>query len=546
MLSKLHAQRLFTIPKANKCALQYLFNPLCTTTESTQLAESPKLPPLSQLFKTKGKVPPAEDSDDDFVIPSLANWVETRKLDDNHDEDVKRYISESTDSDLDEISKILQNRYPSPENVVQALKGCSFNVTDSMVERLLKRYNNDWVPAFGVFNWAKEQTDYKHSPQLYNSIVEILGKAKKFRLMWELVEEMDQLGGYISLLTMAKVIRKLARAGMYKEAIEAFQGIEKYGVKKDVSALNILVEALVKENSVENAHEVVSDIQKSIPLNAHTYNILIYGWCKARKLDNAKKTMEEMERNGFCPDVVSYTCLIKSYCGDKDFRKVDKILDEMQEKGCKPNIITYTVIMHALGKAKEITAALGVYERMKKDGCVPDAPFYSSLIYTLSTAGRLKDARDVFEDMPNQGVTRDLLTYNTMITCLCGHSQEEAALKLLKQMVEEDYCKPDLKTYAPLLKMCCRKKRMKVLSFLLNHMLKNDVSIEAGTYSLLVNQLWKNGKVEEACSFFEEMVSKGFVLKDSTFKMLKEGLEAKNMVEARKKIEELMCQANNK
>lgn len=539
MLSK--SRRLLSIPKAHDFGIHILpFKPLCTTTESTEVAESPKLPSLSQLFNPKMKTPATEEPDD-FVIPSLANWVETQKLNDQN-EVCQRFLGSTEDSDLDEISRILQNRYSSPENVAEALNGCSLDVSNTMVERLLKRYHNDWVPAFGIFKWAKTQTGYVHSPELYNSMVDILGKAKKFQIMWDLVEEMEQLGGYVSMVTMTRVIRRLAGAEMYKEAIEAFQGIDRYGVSKDVSSLNILLEALVKANRVEDAHEVVSQFQKLIPLNSHSYNIMLLGWCKFRKLDNAKRTMEDMEKNGFGPDVVSYTCLIKAYSRDKDFRKVDEILAEMHEKGCKPNTVTYTVIMHALGKAKQINEALEVYVKMKRNGCVPDASFYGSLIFVLGRAGRLKDARDVFEDVTKQGVPRDLLIYNTMISCLCEHSQEEAALKLLKQM-EEDSCKPDLKTYGPLFRMCCRKKRMKVLDFLLNHMLKNDVSIEVGTYSLLVHGLCKSGKVVEACSFFEEMVSKGFVPKDSTFKILKEGLEAKCMVEAKGRIEKLMLQA---
>lgn len=533
-------QKLVSIPKAKIFVLRGLpCKALCTATESTHAAESPKLPSLSRLFNPGAPATEEEDSDD-FVIPSLANWVETQKLNDQGGV-FKRFLGDGNDSDLEEISRILQKRHSSPEGVAEALSGCSLVVSNAVVERLLKRYHNDWVSAFGIFSWAKTRTGYVHSPELYDSMVDILGKAKKFQLMWGLVEEMEQLGGYVSVATMIKVIRRLAGAGMHKEAIEAFQGIDRYGISKDVSGLNVLLEALVKEHSVEHAHEVVSQYEKLIPLNIHSYNIMLHGWCKFRKLDNAKKTMEDMERNGFRPDVVSYTCLIKAYCVDKDFRKVDELLAEMNEKGCKPNIVTYTVVMHALGKAKQINEALEVYEKMKRNGCVPDASFYSSLIFILGRAGRLKYACDVFEDMTKQGVTRDSLTYNTMISCLCEHSKEEDALKLLQQM-EEDSCKPDLKTYAPLLKMCCRKRRMKVLTFLLNHMLRNDVSIEVGTYSLLVHGLCKSGKVEEACSFFEEMVSRGFVPKDSTFKLLKEVLEAKHMVEAKGKVEELMLQ----
>ncbi|XP_057489733.1 pentatricopeptide repeat-containing protein At3g22670, mitochondrial-like [Actinidia eriantha] len=177
---------------------------------------------------------------------------------------------------------------------------------------------------------------------------------------------------------------------------------------------------------------------------------------------------------------------------------------------------------------------------MTQRGCVPD--FYSLLIYILSKAGRLNDARKVFEDMSKQGVRPDVVTYNSLITTPCEHLQEDIALKLLWEM-DTSWCNPDLRTYAPLLKMFCRKKRMKVLSFLLKCMFENDVSLELETYSLLVRGLGKCGKVEHACLFFEEMVSRGLVPKDCTSKILRKELERKGMVKAKAWVDELILQA---
>ncbi|PRQ35981.1 putative tetratricopeptide-like helical domain-containing protein [Rosa chinensis] len=536
MLTRLHNLKLHSTSKTHINALRYFLNPLCTTTE---VAESPDLPSWVKFFDTNHPNHAASD-DDDFVIPSLANWVETHNL--NHPTKPPKLSTSDTD-DLESISRILKIRYPSPENAAESLERYNFELSNGLVQRVLMRFSNDWVPALGFFIWAKRRTGYRHLPEAYNSMVDVLGKSKNFELMWDFVEEMDQIGdGFVSLETMTKVFRRLAKPGKHREAIEAFRGMERFGLSKDVVALNTLLNALVKERSVELAQEAFLEFKESIPVNAHSFNVLIHGWCKNRKLDIARNTMEEMERHGFRPDVFSYTCLVEAYCSDKDFRKVDEVLSEMKGKACEPNAVTYTIVMHALGKAREITKALEVYELMKGNGVVPDVSFYSSLIYILGKAGRLKDVQEVVEDMTKQGVKPDAMTYNTLISCACEHAQEEAALKLLKKM-EEDSCKPDVQTYAPLLKMCCRKKRMKVLYFLLDHMFKNDISIDAGTYALLVRGMCKNGKLKNACSFFEEMVLKSFVPKDSTYKMLIEELQGKSMEKEKKHIEELMLQA---
>lgn len=81
---------------------------------------------------------------------------------------------------------------------------------------------------------------------------------------------------------------------------------------------------------------------------------------------------------------------------------------------------------------------------------------------------------------------------------------------------------------------------MKVLDFLLSHMLNNDVSIDHTTYTLLVRGLCNSGKLEQACAFFEEMVLKGMIAKSSICTMLVEKLEKEDMIEAKQKVQELV------
>ncbi|KAF8090220.1 hypothetical protein N665_0482s0016 [Sinapis alba] len=373
-----------------------------------------------------------------------------------------------------------------------------------------------------------------------------LGKItnRNFDLMWALVDEMkSESSELVTLDTMSKVMRRLAKSGKYSEAVDAFLEMErKYDVGTDTNAMNSLMDALVKENSIEHAHEVFLKLFDTVKPDSRTFNILIHGFCKARRFDDARTMMDLMKVSGFGLDVVTYTSFVEGYCREGDFRKVNEILEEMQEKGVKPNVVTYTIVMHSLGKARQVAEALGVYEKMKDDGCVPDAKFYSSLIHILSKTGRFKDAVEIFEDMTKQGVSRDVLVYNTMISSAVHHSRDEMALRLLKRMEEEEeeLCSPNVETYAPLLKMCCQKKKIKLLGVLLHHMVRNDVSIDVATYILLIRGLCMSGKVEVACLFFEEAMRKGMVPRDSTCKMLVEELEKKGMGEAKLKIQSLV------
>lgn len=513
--------------------VENLRNSFCTITElvqdgeSLQTTESPDLPDWVKSGK---------QDDDDFVLPSISYWIENHKL------RSRKPNLEIVESDVDTIGKILKYQFESPDAVVEVLNGFQVEVTESLIEQILRRFCFDWIQALGSFKWAKSQNGFHCSPRLYDLMVDTMGKARKFSVMWDFVEEMKQLDGYITMNTMSKVIRRLAKAGKHDDAVEVFRGLERFGLRQDVSGMNMLMDALIKDRGVEYAENVFHEFKHVVLPDHHTFNILIHGWCKFRKADKAKTYVEEMQLHGFSPDAVTYTSFIEMYCEEKDFREVDATLNDMQQKGLCPTVVTYTIMMKAFGKAKETNRAFDVYEKMKQNGCVPDNSFYSTLILNLSKMGRLKDAQEVFDDMAKQGVTPDVVTYNSMISATVQHSKEEDALLLLKKM-EESELKPDLGTYVPLLKMCCSLKRMKVLSFLLNHMFKNNVSLDLGTYALLINRLSANGKIEKACSLFEESVDRGFLPTNTMYEKLVDLLQKKGMDIEKHRIQELMQRA---
>ncbi|CAH9123252.1 unnamed protein product [Cuscuta epithymum] len=525
----------------------FFSNRLCTLTGMSEVddlpktTESPDLPGWVKFpDKTKQGVSgiTEDDDDDDFVIPSLWDWIEKDKPS-RQEIDVDGLKNDAV-TDVDKISETLKNHFKSPDDVVQALDVFSVDVSEELVEKILKRFSFEWIKLYGFFKWVKLQSNFKFPSYLYNLLIDNLGKARNFVVMWEVVEEMSVLYG-ITLETVTVVIRRLAKAGQYDDAIGAIPRFEQFGVPKDTNMVNILIDALAKGGSVERAYDVYLQEKLHASPNLTTFNMLVHGWCKINDIEKAKRTIQDMVRHDFSPDSVTYTCLIEAYGREKDFRKVEATLDEMQRKGCPPNVVTYSIVMKAYGLAKEHNKALEIYEKMKENSLL-DAHAYGILISILYSSGRLGGSTDVFEDMAKQGITPNLQMFNVMIRHAAKSLKEEEALKLLKKM-EECQCKPDLDTYAPLLKMCCKLKRMKVLSFLIDHMHQNDVSLDLGTYALLISGLCRCGKHKRACSFFEQSVQKGILPTETMHKKLVQELEKKGIHEEKKYIEQLMIEA---
>ncbi|XVF43780.1 hypothetical protein PTKIN_Ptkin02bG0067900 [Pterospermum kingtungense] len=418
----------------------------------------------------------------------------------------------------------------------------AIQLSHGLIDKLLHRFNDDWKSALGAFRWAASCPGYKHSPQAYDMMVDILGKMKQMDRMKAFLEEMHQ-GHFVTLNTIAKVMRRFAGAGEWENAVRIFDELETFGLEKNTDSMNLLLDTLCKEKYVEEAREIFSLLKSHIAPNAHTFNIFIHGWCKINHIDEALWTIQEMRGHGCHPSVITYSTIIQFYCCQFNFRKVYEVLDEMAIQGCPPNIITHTTVMCSLSKAEKFEEALQIASRMKNAGCKPDTLFYNCLIHSLGRAGQVKEAVEVFEvEMPKTGVAPNTSTYNCMIAMLCHHAQLQKALTLLHDMENSKICIPEVQTYHPLLKSCFKAGKVdSLLSKLLNDMVnKHHLSLDISAYSLLIHGLCRANKTEWAYNLFEEMIRKEIKPKYRTCRLLLDEVKEKNMYDAAEKIEGFM------
>ncbi|KZV21582.1 pentatricopeptide repeat-containing protein mitochondrial-like [Dorcoceras hygrometricum] len=407
----------------------------------------------------------------------------------------------------------------------------SAEISCSLIDRLLNRFRDDWKSALGIFRWVKTCSADKPLPESYDKLVDILGKMKKMEMMMALVEEMngDHL---VSLNTVAKVMRRFAGAGEWKQAVKIFDELEKFGLKKNTESMNLLLDTLCKENRVEQARAIFLELKSHIPPNANTFNIFIHGWCKMKRIEEAYWTIQEIKGHGFRPSVISYSTIIQFYCFQCQFWKVYELLDEMEAQECPPNVVTFTTIMHCLTKAGEFKEALQVAERMKLAGCKPDVLFYNALIHTLRRAGFVEDAIYVFtKDMPHNKIIPNTSTFNTMIAMFCHHGQEQRAGQYLRDLENSPYCKPDVQSFYPLIKSCFKAgKTGDCLTKLLDSMVKkHHLCPDLATYTLLIHGLCRKNSCEWAYHLFRDMITQGLKPRYLTCSLLLKEIKEKKM-----------------
>lgn len=509
---------IFIARKCLKCTCFFLVPSISTSGKCSRALSSSRSPSLVETFDfTRARI-----SNGEYLCPASAKPSDLGFL----------------------IAKVTAGN--SDDEILQSLmldQDCNgLQLSHHLVDKVLRRFKDDWKSALAFFRWAGAHSDYKHLPEAYDMMVDILGKAKQTDRMSSLLEEMRQCC-FVTLNTVAKAMRRLCGAGKWEDALRIFDELPSFGLEKNTESMNLLLDSLCKEKKVEQARAVFLELKSHISPSAHTFNIFIHGWCKVNRVDEAEWTIQEMKGYGCFPCVISYSTIIEFFCRQSNFGKVYELLDDMQAQGCPPNVVTYTTIMCSLTKSEEFEEALQIGERMKSVGCKPDTLFFNSLIHTLGRAGRLPEAVHVFQvEMPSIGVTPNTSTYNSMIAMFCHHGQEQKAFSILKDIENSTICKPDVQTYYPLLKLCFKTgKTDSYLSKLLDDMVnKHHLSLDIASYTLLIHGLCRANKCNWAYLLFEEMIGKEITPRYQTCRLLLDECNQKNMCDATERIADFM------
>ncbi|KAK4400019.1 Pentatricopeptide repeat-containing protein, mitochondrial [Sesamum angolense] len=283
-----------------------------------------------------------------------------------------------------------------------------------------------WRSRF--FRWAEKRKKFHHTPECYNVLIESLGKIKQFKMVWLLVDEMNSKD-LLCKDTFALVSRRFARAKRVKEAVEAFERMEKkYGLKPELQDYNRLLDTLSKSRHVENAQEP----------DVVTYGILINAYCKGKRYDEAVGLYSEMERKNIKATPHIYCTLINGLGSEK------RVIDEMRRCGVGPNARTYDIILHHLIKLRKTKEAYCVFQKMSNEpGCEPTVSTYEIMVRMFCSEGRTDMALRVWDQMKARGVLPGMHMFSALINGLCNDRKLDEACKYLQEMLDMGMRPPD-------------------------------------------------------------------------------------------------------
>lgn len=167
------------------------------------------------------------------------------------------------------------------------------------------------------------------------------------------------------------------------------------------------------------------------------------------------------------------------YCAERMQEPYDHLelmqsrLELMQREGLCPNQVTYTILMDGHLRSGDIDGGIGIFNKMNADGCLPDRLAFNTLLRGLCKAGRLIDALSLSYAMHKRGFFPNKVSYDSLLNCFCASDLGNDAFKIFEEMVALDYmpCKFNSDW---LLLILCKKNKLREACIV------NEILVERG------------------------------------------------------------------
>ncbi|CAK9146814.1 unnamed protein product [Ilex paraguariensis] len=175
----------------------------------------------------------------------------------------------------------------------------------------------------------------------YTAFVNVLCKEDPSEEVSKLLRDMIEKGFTPCASELSKYIASQCDKRRWREAEDLLNAILDKGLLPDWICSRPLVEHYCSSRRIDSAiglHKKVVKLEGTMDLT--TYNILLNGLVKGRRLEEALGVFDYMRRKNLLSSE-SFSIVISGLCHEKELRKAMKLHDEMLKVGLKPDAKRY-------------------------------------------------------------------------------------------------------------------------------------------------------------------------------------------------------------
>ncbi|GJV93443.1 pentatricopeptide repeat-containing protein, partial [Tanacetum coccineum] len=383
--------------------------------------------------------------------------------------------------------------------------------------------------SLSLFKWAKRQTWYKASDEVYVSLIERLNECRDFdgiqSVFDDLVDETGEVNGFSAF---SRIVQCLAKAEKLEVSFCCFKKIQETGCRVDTKTYNSLINLFLEKGLPFKAFEIYENMEGSgCSLDCGTYELMIPSLAKSGRIDAALKLFQQMKEKNIQPGFTIFSSLVDSLGKAGRLDTAMKAYMEMQGFGIKPSATMFVSMIESYVKAGKLDMGLKIWDEMKKARFRPNYGLYTMIVESHAKSGKLETAMSVFSDMEKAGFLPTPSTYSCLLEMHASSGRVDDAMKLYNSMSNAGV-RPGLSTFSALLTLLARKKLVDIAAKILLEMKAMGYAVDVTASDVLMVFI-KEASVDHALRWLRFMGSSGirtnnFIIRQLFESCMKNGL----------------------
>ena len=299
------------------------------------------------------------------------------------------------------------------------------------------------------------------------------------------------------------MIGGLAQHGCGHEAYKLFQQMQLEGFKPNAITYMSILNACASAGALEWVKEVHTHARAAgFEVDVRVGSALLHMYAKCGSIDDARLAFDKVEKH----DLISWNLMIGGLAEHGCGHEAYELFQQMQREGFKPDAVTYASILNACASAGALEWVKEVHRHARAAGFESDVRVGSALVHMYAKCGSIDDARLAFDKMEE----RNVITWNVMIGGLAEHGCGHEAYELFQQMQLEGF-KPDAVTYASILNACASAGALEWVKEVHRHAREAGFEVDVRVGNALVHMYAKCGSIDDARLAFDKMEERNVI-----------------------------------
>ncbi|KAK1425068.1 hypothetical protein QVD17_20412 [Tagetes erecta] len=338
--------------------------------------------------------------------------------------------------------------------------------------------------------------------------ISLMGDPEKGAI--EVLNQWENEGKKVTKWELCRVVKEMRKYGRHKLALEIYKWMvnrpERFRISSSDAAIQL--DLVSKAHGISAAEDYFKSLPKSL-MDKRVHGSLLNAYVRARMTEKAEFLLSEMKNKNYARHALPYNVMMTLYMNLKNQEKVESLVSEMMENDIELDLYSYNIWITSRGSHVSVEKMEEAFEKLELDDSVKaDWTSYSTMATLYIKNQEFAKAEDCLKKVETLITKRDRIPYHYLLSHYGSMGKKEEVQRIWESYKEIFSYIPNM-SYQAVISSFIRMDDIKESECLYEEWFSSKPPFDPRIGNLLLGWYFRNGFLEKAESFLEEMLKVG-------------------------------------